>query len=560
MYCDDLCLFLKGNSLTELQVPLQNSIDSVSQWANQSGYEFSEEKTVAMVFTRKYKIGDIPELVLNGKNIEFVDNHTFLGAEFDKRLRWKNHISKIRSKASKSLNILKMLSNYNLGCDRTTLLRILNSYVLSILDFSSPIYATASKTLLKPLDSIFHNGIRLATGAFRTSPVESLCVDANCLPLSLRREKLISNFAIRIISQASHPLYEKLINDSLYSKYHDRTENFQPIYTRCRTLLQKNEITLKLDIKTDCSLPPWILQNFKIDLSLNKFKKNNTSNLMYKKLFLEIQDKYSTHQKIFTDGTLMDGKSGCAFIWNDLQQKFNLNSNATVFSAELFAMLKAIESTISTSQTHFIIFSDSLSSIQAITNIFSKNPLVQRILDTIGYSNNQYVFCWIPGHTGIVQNELVDLLAKQSIQDHDVQPHDFKPNKFDIKSKMKQIIYSKWSREWELVTNNKLKVIKPYIGPWKNMELLNRKQTVTITRLRIGHSLLTHKYLMERIPAPQCTCGHRLSIHHLFGDCVRASGLRRKWNLSIYSLSSNDVTVMRRILSFLAELHLLDKI
>ncbi len=59
--------------------------------------------------------------------------------------------------------------------------------------------------------------------------------------------------------------------------------------------------------------------------------------------------------------------------------------------------------------------------------------------------------------------------------------------------------------------------------------------------------------LKERIPAPQCTCGHRLSIHHLFDDCIRASG-------SIYSLSSNDVTVMRRILSFLAEFHLLDKI
>jgi ribonuclease HI len=204
------------------------------------------------------------------------------------------------------------------------------------------------------------------------------------------------------------------------------------------------------------------------------------------------------------DGTLIDGVAGCAFICDQLQQKFNLGSNATVFSAELFAILKAIESTISTSQTRFIIFSDSLSSIQAISNIYSKKPLVQRILDTIGSSNIQYVFCWIPSNTGIIKNELVDSLAKQSI--HDPQSRDFKLSKYEIKSKLKKIVYSKWSNGWEVVTNNKLKIIKPHLGPWKNMELLNRKQTVIITRLRIGHSFMTHKYLMEKLPAPGRVC------------------------------------------------------
>ena len=51
------------------------------------------------------------------------------------------------------------------------------------------IYSSASKTLIKKLDSIHNTGIRICTGAFRTSPVTSLMVDANEYPLNYRRER-----------------------------------------------------------------------------------------------------------------------------------------------------------------------------------------------------------------------------------------------------------------------------------------------------------------------------------------------------------------------------------
>ena len=41
------------------------------------------------------------------------------------------------------------------------------------------------------LDTVHHQGLRLALGAFRTSPVESLYVEAEEPSLYLRREKLV---------------------------------------------------------------------------------------------------------------------------------------------------------------------------------------------------------------------------------------------------------------------------------------------------------------------------------------------------------------------------------
>jgi hypothetical protein len=54
MYCDDLCVFLKGNCLSEMQLSLQDTLNKLQLWSSQTGFEFSHQKTVAMLFTRKY--------------------------------------------------------------------------------------------------------------------------------------------------------------------------------------------------------------------------------------------------------------------------------------------------------------------------------------------------------------------------------------------------------------------------------------------------------------------------------------------------------------------------
>ena len=85
-----------------------------------------------------------------------------------------------------------MLSNTNWGGDRSVLLNLYRFLVRSKLDYVSIVYGSARKSYLKCLDTIHHQGLRLALGAFRTSPEESLYAESN-KPSFYTRENYRSN-------------------------------------------------------------------------------------------------------------------------------------------------------------------------------------------------------------------------------------------------------------------------------------------------------------------------------------------------------------------------------
>ncbi|MPC75902.1 hypothetical protein E2C01_070301 [Portunus trituberculatus] len=59
------------------------------------------------------------------------------------------------------------------------------------MEYGCDIYSSATDARLRTLDSVHHAGVRLAMGAFRTSPIPSLLVDADFWPLDLRRQSLM---------------------------------------------------------------------------------------------------------------------------------------------------------------------------------------------------------------------------------------------------------------------------------------------------------------------------------------------------------------------------------
>ena len=66
--------------------------------------------------------------------------------------------------------------------------------VRSKFDYGCIVYGTASNTNLRQLDSVHNSGLRLALGAFCTSPVSSLYTEANEAPLEERRLKLSMHY------------------------------------------------------------------------------------------------------------------------------------------------------------------------------------------------------------------------------------------------------------------------------------------------------------------------------------------------------------------------------
>ena len=80
----------------------------------------------------------------------------------------------------------------------------------SKLDYGCILYGSASNTNLRQLDSIHNSGLRLALGAFCTSPVSSLYTEANEAPLEERRLKLSMHYYLKTRACIDNPVHHAL--------------------------------------------------------------------------------------------------------------------------------------------------------------------------------------------------------------------------------------------------------------------------------------------------------------------------------------------------------------
>ena len=215
----------------------------------------------------------------------------------------------------------------------------------------------------------------------------------------------------------------------------------------------------------------------------------------------------------------------------------------------------------------FVIFSDSHSAIEAIQNYCPKNPLVQEIkyfFHKLYEEGKNIEICWIPAHVGVRGNEEADKAAKEAISKNRSQ---IKVPVSDFLPTIKQFIFKKWQRIWnEEQEDNKLKQIKPNVECWKSSHQGNRHIEVILSRLRIGHTLLTHGYLMNtpHDPVPTCTqCRTILTVEHIFIECPifqrqRTQSIGNKTLKEI--LAESPTFSIYPIIKFLKSCELLNKI
>jgi len=86
-----------------------------------------------------------------------------------------------------------------------------------------------------------------------------------------------------------------------------------------------------------------------------------------------------------------------------------------------------------------------------------------------------------------------------------------------------------WQDIWNSAVNNKLHAIYPTVGKCIHNNLVSRHDAVIINRLKIGHSRLTHPYLLSGEDQPTCTkCDTVLTVKHILLDCPELWDVRLK--------------------------------
>ena len=517
LYVDDFAIYTSGAIPHIIERRLQTAINTLQRWCHKTGFTFSPEKTSSLHICHKHLCSKTSaNLTLNGSNIKSVESYKHLGVTFDSSLSWRPHIKELRIKCSKVLGLMKHLSHKTWGADRTTLLRLYTSLLKPKIEYGCEAYASAKLYLLKGVDTIQNQAIRIGTGAYRSSPIPSLCAESGIPPLSYARDQKTLNYLMRIKSNVSHPMNEILNEESIAAA--GNCHLVRTFKHRSELLLQEYNLNLECVIPDTYENPKWTGNVTKCE-SLLHIKKSEYTDIQLRAMFEEHLESHMNGNFMFTDGSKTRDGVGCAAVNQNITIYKKLNPISSVYTAELHAIKEAIYHEASKQSESLTIITDSKSSIQGIINCKTKNPIIKSIRNqTISFENGINL-CWVPSHIGVLLNERADKAANKATSKLSADITEIPRS--DMKNHIKMRMFHKWREKWENTTNNKYRLISPHIKPLPCATSRNRLWERTLTRLRIGHSQLTHSYLMSGDQQTQCeSCDVPLTIHHIITECV----------------------------------------
>ena len=566
LFVDDFALYIEGKHLPYLERAMQLCIDKVQKWVTDNGFKFSTSKTVCIHFHRKRGLLAEPSLFLNKSPIKTKTEAKFLGIIFDQKLSFIPHIKDLKQKCLKAMNILRVLGHTDWGADKETLLKLYRTLIRSKLDYGCAIYGSAKEHALKMLDPIHHQGLRIALGAFRTSPTKSLYVEAKEPSLHHRRIKLSMNYYLKLKSLPDNPAYDCVFGSSPIEMF-EKSKSTPSFGARIQVHINKANINDKdINYRKTPSPPTWKKTEMNFDFSLSKLKKDNTNQLIFQKEFLEMREKYSHCFEIYTDGSKQNKNVGAAAYFPKTPEeplKMRLAENSSVFSAELVGIILALKKVkqLEKEIKNFVIMTDGLSALQSLANPNPNNNFSKRILNllTTLCPDVNIHFVWIPGHVGIIGNEKADKLAKEALEQRYQQSKILEYS--DLKPLTNSYVNNLWQEEWNLEVGNKLREIVKGVTEGYAGNTKNRREETMLSRLRIGHSWLTHGFLLRGEEAPFChSCDTVFSIRHILVECDDLSEVRRQFFTQTNLFDLFRQVDIETIMKYLSEIRLLNRI
>ena len=108
--------FRAKNTIT-CERQLQCCLNKIEKWCIENGFRFSPSKTVCVHFHRKRGTLPEPDLKLNGDKIKVVKETKFFGVIFDQKLSFIPHMKVLKTRCTKALDIIKVVSNQSWGAD-----------------------------------------------------------------------------------------------------------------------------------------------------------------------------------------------------------------------------------------------------------------------------------------------------------------------------------------------------------------------------------------------------------------------------------------------------------
>ena len=209
---------------------------------------------------------------------------------------------------------------------------------------------------MKQLDPIHHQGLRITLGAFRTSPAQSLYIEAHEPSLTTRRLKLSLNYVLKLKSIPENPTYSCVFEPENTILFEASESKVPPLGIRIIPHLEKSKLNLNL-----VDIIPWKLSIPVVRFDLTSFKKDTTNLEIYKQLYLQLISEYPLSEKKITNGSKTeDGVAVAAVSTKRINKPFTcrLPDDSSIYTAELRAILLALKHVYYSKGKLFLMLSD----------------------------------------------------------------------------------------------------------------------------------------------------------------------------------------------------------
>ena len=562
LYADDLLLFshenyrnLRSKYVRNVMMKrFQQNVDNIVNYMKLNGFELAAEKTVFMIFNRSRYESKEYSISIDKCIIHPSTEVKYLGLNIDRTLSWNQHIKKSVDKTNCVWNLLKMMKKTEGARDTKNLCHVIRALVRSRLLYGQEVFFAAIKSTIAKLQIRECKFLRFVLDMPNSVPQEVVYREAGWLPLTYEIKLRSAQYLYRA-SAVENSTDEELdlqfdnFNDFMQQKNFKRTPR---INGRMISLPNYIEPLIK-DIhisRSDivpvptCPVPPWQMEKMRISDDFGSLNKTANTALISSLAKLKISTDYKYAFQVYTDGSKLENDSvGGAFYIPSLQitKHYRLNDGVSIFTAELFSIFMALSFITDFPHTihDVVILSDSRSALQALKSC-NKNRRemvlnIQLLVHQLQLRGCNVIFQWVPSHSGIAGNEVVDSAAKAGAQLPSI-TNNVGFSVSEVSAKLRHSVFKDWCKQYQDKARAKDWVV-PHVSPNGTIPNISRDLLPLFFRLR-GKSYRTQF-------TPQlCICDAALTYGHIF-EC---ESLIPKMN-SVQSLSRTySITISRNIL------------
>ncbi|XP_055605898.1 uncharacterized protein LOC129754062 [Uranotaenia lowii] len=580
IYADDVILIATGPDAESTENKLQIALNELESWESKSGFKISAEMSVTVVYRtpRKKKPTSRSNLKLNGAIVPRKTSHKCLGVILDQHLKFRAHAEELKAACQQKIIFIRSIASRTWGGDRNTLLKLYRSTILEKLLYAAPLLSAMDGKALESLEKVHNAGLRAIVGAFITSPIVSLqvetgipslktLIDQRTMLYTVRRSAVghaEQNFGTEVSSSSSSSDEASSSDKRWGERPRIQANTFQ---NRGRDGM--NELGVHLPRIASFGIPecpPWHRTKPRVDKSLHiKLAQGAPPNDLRNTFCALRRTKYRIHRTIYTDGSKQNSKCGYGVVSEEFVLQKRLNDICSIFAAESEAVKHALSWIVDQRVARaYLLCTDSMSVVTSLEKhkVYSRwKDHIQILLNQITEIGAEIVFCWVPSHIGIPGNERADQEAKKALEL--AEDEQFMVDLKEVRKIVKNQITNRWQADWHSSSSNKLREVKNTVLPFKAVFQDNRREDVILARLRIGHTQLTHAFLLDRVDRPLCPrCNEALTVKHCMAMCPQLENERRNHGVpgNLREALADDSRMAKTVLEYLKFIQLYDRI